>query len=236
MKFGEYLRDRRTELGWTQPEAAAKVGIEQSYLSKLETGKSIPSGDVYQRFAEAYDLKTEDMVTVLFPAELDRLREVDTVREAILHQQNTLRSMSRRWLVGGLTMLLLSGALLGLSFLESDRTVLEYNYQSTGIIRAGEPLDVFDALDEDLNQTDEGYAEKVALRDALIARVDEQTRAISDMKGPRFIEQVPEGTRVWRLTGGFETLKPARFGWARVPGLALLFGGLGCFFISWRWP
>lgn len=36
MKFGEYLKNQRTELGWTQPDAAAKAGIEQSYLSKLE--------------------------------------------------------------------------------------------------------------------------------------------------------------------------------------------------------
>ncbi|MGE0743387.1 MAG: helix-turn-helix domain-containing protein, partial [Hyphomonadaceae bacterium] len=38
MKFGEDLKNRRTELGWTQPDAAAKASIEQSYLSKLETG------------------------------------------------------------------------------------------------------------------------------------------------------------------------------------------------------
>ena len=59
MKFGEYLKNRRTELGWTQPDAASKAGIEQSYLSKLETGKSFPSEDVYQRLVGAFGLDTE---------------------------------------------------------------------------------------------------------------------------------------------------------------------------------
>lgn len=36
MKFGDYLKQKRAERGWTQPEAASHVKIEQSYLSKLE--------------------------------------------------------------------------------------------------------------------------------------------------------------------------------------------------------
>jgi transcriptional regulator with XRE-family HTH domain len=54
MKFGDYLRQKREARGWTQPEAANKAGIEQSYLSKLETGKSYPSEDAYARLVAAY--------------------------------------------------------------------------------------------------------------------------------------------------------------------------------------
>ncbi|MBO6796341.1 helix-turn-helix transcriptional regulator [Maricaulis sp.] len=49
MKFGDYLRQCREAKGWTQPEAARHADIEQSYLSKLETGRSYPSEDVYSR-------------------------------------------------------------------------------------------------------------------------------------------------------------------------------------------
>jgi len=52
MKFGDYLRQKREDRGWTQPEAAAKARIEQSYLSKLETGRSYPSDDVFERLVE----------------------------------------------------------------------------------------------------------------------------------------------------------------------------------------
>ncbi|MEQ8954557.1 MAG: helix-turn-helix transcriptional regulator, partial [Gammaproteobacteria bacterium] len=46
MNFGEKLRLLRTEKGWHQPELAEKLGIEQSYLSKLENGHSLPSGEI----------------------------------------------------------------------------------------------------------------------------------------------------------------------------------------------
>ncbi|MDQ2077737.1 helix-turn-helix domain-containing protein [Marinimicrobium sp. ABcell2] len=36
MTLGERLRQLRTEKSWTQPQAAETIGIEQSYLSKLE--------------------------------------------------------------------------------------------------------------------------------------------------------------------------------------------------------
>ena len=53
MKFGDYLRQARETRQWTQPEAAARAGIEQSYLSTLETGKSYPSEEVFGRLVEA---------------------------------------------------------------------------------------------------------------------------------------------------------------------------------------
>ena len=66
MNFSEYLKNRLAELGWTQPAAAANAGIEQSYLSKLETGRSVPSDEVYQRLVEAIGINTEAMVSAQF--------------------------------------------------------------------------------------------------------------------------------------------------------------------------
>ncbi len=40
MRFGEKLKELRNEKEWTQPEMAEAIGIEQSYWSKLENGKS----------------------------------------------------------------------------------------------------------------------------------------------------------------------------------------------------
>jgi transcriptional regulator with XRE-family HTH domain len=66
MNFSEYLKNRLAELGWTQPAAAANAGIEQSYLSKLETGRSVPSDEVYQRLVEAIGINTAAMVSAQF--------------------------------------------------------------------------------------------------------------------------------------------------------------------------
>lgn len=40
MTFADKIRSLRLALDLTQPELADAIGIEQSYLSKLETGKS----------------------------------------------------------------------------------------------------------------------------------------------------------------------------------------------------
>lgn len=221
MKFGDYLKNRRTELGWTQPEAAAKASIEQSYLSKLETGKSFPSEDVYARLVEAFTLDTEAMVGALYPAELDRLREIEAVRKHLLQREHDTRSISRRWLYAGLAGLVLGGALVGLAQVDRGGAATHYTYQSEGVIHAGESADVFDDIDSN---------------PALAARADERQIFIPEMRGPAFTEIVPDGRREWHLVGANAVLVPAKFGWALIPGFALIIGGLGCFFISWRRP
>lgn len=236
MKFGDYLKIRRAELGWTQPEAAMKAGIEQSYLSKLETGKSAPSGEVYHRLVEAYGIDTDTMTGVLLPAELERLREIESVREAVLRQDREARSGARRWLLCGLVALALGGGLLGLSRIDAGGVTAQYSYQSTGIVRAGESLDVFSGVNEQPDPESKDYADRVNARDALIARVDDRIQTSETYRGPVFIENVPGGKRVWSLAGKFDVRVSGRYQWATVPALALLLGALGCFFISWRWP
>lgn len=236
MKFGEYLKNRRTELGWTQPDAAAKAGIEQSYLSKLETGKSFPSEDVYQRLVEAFTLDTEAMVAALYTAELDRLREIEAVRKHLLQREHDTRSTTRRWLYAGLAALVAGGGLVGLAQIERGGAATHYTYQSSGVVLPGESLDVFAGVDDEPASSTPDYAERVARRDALIARLDEQTTSLPDMRGPSFMETLPEGRRMWHLAGASAVRISDKFGWALVPGFALIVGGLGCFFISWRRP
>ncbi len=236
MKFGEYLKNRRAELGWTQPDAAAKASIEQSYLSKLETGKSIPSEEVYQRLIEAFGIDTEVMASALYPAELDRLREIEAVRKHILQSAHDTRSTTRRWLHAGLAMLTLGGGLVGLAQIERGGAATHYSYQSPGVILAGESLDVYADMDDDPAPSDRDYAARIARRDALIARADERTIFIPEMRGPAFTETVSDGRRMWHLVGAGAITVPDKFGWALVPGFALIIGGLGCFFVSWRRP
>ncbi len=56
MDYGEKLRQLRQ---LNQPELAQQLGIEQSYLSKLENGKSLPSTDVLQRLLNVLEVSLE---------------------------------------------------------------------------------------------------------------------------------------------------------------------------------
>jgi ribosome-binding protein aMBF1 (putative translation factor) len=52
---GAAIRQRRGELRMTQEELAAKSGIPQSHISKLEDGKHSPTAKTIDRLAKALD-------------------------------------------------------------------------------------------------------------------------------------------------------------------------------------
>ncbi|AOE49708.1 helix-turn-helix domain-containing protein [Kangiella sediminilitoris] len=76
MTLGEKLRSLRSISGWTQPEFAQKLGIEQSYLSKLENDRSIPSVEIFDKLCTAYEVTPDEMIK-----DLDK----DYVRQKLMH-------------------------------------------------------------------------------------------------------------------------------------------------------
>ena len=219
MKFGDYIRDRRAALGWTQPEAAAKAQIEQSYLSKLENGRSTPSADVYSRICEAYEIDNAALYAAIDDAAIQELMDIEQIRALAAQKALQARSASTIWRVSGVIAFGLGAGLLGFSQIaptEKSRFV----YQSTGVILDGETLDVFGNLD--------------TASPELLARIDEQNISQVDYRGPSFIEPAPQGRRVWRLVGG-ETVTVREWArWLVIPGLAFLFAGAASIVNGWR--
>ncbi len=50
------LRKIRIKKDWTQGFASKQIGIQQSYLSKLENGQAIPSTEIIEAIAKAYSI------------------------------------------------------------------------------------------------------------------------------------------------------------------------------------
>jgi len=63
MAFHDNLRTLRLARGLTQPALAEKADIEQSYLSKLENGRSRPSDEVLARLAQALETAPETLLS-----------------------------------------------------------------------------------------------------------------------------------------------------------------------------
>jgi transcriptional regulator with XRE-family HTH domain len=63
--LGEQFKKLRTEKGLSQPELAELAGIEQSYLSKLENDKSLPSSEVLRKLLSAFNLTLAELLTPL---------------------------------------------------------------------------------------------------------------------------------------------------------------------------
>ncbi|NQY36087.1 MAG: helix-turn-helix transcriptional regulator [Alteromonadaceae bacterium] len=56
MIFGEQFKKYRSDLGLSQPQLSELTGIEQSYLSKLENDKSVPSNEIFRNLLSAYNI------------------------------------------------------------------------------------------------------------------------------------------------------------------------------------
>ena len=58
---GDRIRLLRRELGLSQGELARRAGINRSYLSMVENGKSSPTLDVAERLARAMEMNVSDL-------------------------------------------------------------------------------------------------------------------------------------------------------------------------------
>jgi len=76
MTLGEKLRSLRSISGWTQPEFARKLGIEQSYLSKMENDKSTPSVEMFDKLCTAYEVTPDELIKGL---------DKDYIRKHLMH-------------------------------------------------------------------------------------------------------------------------------------------------------
>ncbi|MEL6447983.1 MAG: helix-turn-helix transcriptional regulator [Pseudomonadota bacterium] len=221
MKFGDYLRKKRESKSWTQPVAAEQIGIEQSYLSKLETGKSYPSEDIFDKLVDAYSIDCEALAQDVESVELDRLNDIKRVRIAVLGQHRRHEARTRRWMIGGLLSLAVGGASLGAAILP-DATERTYHYRSEGILLPGEALESFD----DIRSQDD------ARREAMLRRLNQDDQSFADYRGESFVQQSPEGRRFYQRFATREHNTLSHMRWFIIPALACCFASFGCFLVG----
>lgn len=58
--LGKIIATLREQRGWTQGELAARVGVTQSTLSRIERGQASPDPYTFRKFAEVFDLGVEE--------------------------------------------------------------------------------------------------------------------------------------------------------------------------------
>ncbi len=149
MYFGEKLRRLRQERNWTQPDLAEKLGVEQSWLSKIENDKSPPSSELLEKIAAAFGLELPALLDGLDPdyvaGTLSSLPEVRGIM-----QQNKFRVVhkSRNWIMAGSISFALGIAMLVAGASQFFFTNELYRYNSEGIIYATEPETLFNGRDD----------------------------------------------------------------------------------------
>ncbi len=72
-EFGEFLKRKRKEKGWTQQRLSNEVGLAASYISHMEKGLRNPTHHTIRKITSALDLSTRDTLQLLqlFPDDFE---------------------------------------------------------------------------------------------------------------------------------------------------------------------
>jgi transcriptional regulator with XRE-family HTH domain len=204
MNFGDKIKLLRNEQELTQPELADKIGIEQSYLSKIETGKSFPSADNFSLILQAFNLDTKTLLEGIDPTQVfKQLRQIPEVSHYLDKYHKQQKSQRTKLLVFsalfftiGVTAVV--AGRLGLIFPETF-----YNYYSQGIVLEGEPKEVFtrwsQSIPDTFHSTPEGRIKKDLLRIEIEKRRNEEFLTINEYKGNAYNVSVTGGSRTYYL-------------------------------------
>lgn len=148
MNFGEKLKQLRQSRNWSQPELAEAIGIEQSYLSKLENDKSIPSADMLNRILQAFDIELGALLMDIDDAEVrSQLSSIPQIAAHIQMQSSAESRNRNRWMIGSALCFALgfSGLIAGADSLLFPE--IGYSYQSNEIVPKGKSGEVFESLE-----------------------------------------------------------------------------------------
>ncbi len=238
MNVGDRIKQLRTEKNLTQPQLAQAIGIEQSYLSKLENDKSVPSADIFQAVLRGLQV---DVATFLDGVDAHivhrELRQVPEVANHLSSQVALRLHNARKWLfASGIA------GVLGLTLIVAGYKHLafvgwKYTYASQGVVHPDEPSDLYGMYEPWLGakvragEIDE--AEGLKRKAEIISRIRHEYLVSSEDRGEAFIQPVPGGTRIFkRQNTSYQ--EPAANRYLTLLGVLLAFASLFGFFIEMR--
>lgn len=239
MNFGERLKQLRTEKGLTQPQFAQMAGIEQSYLSKLENDKSVPSAEMFTTILAGLGMDAAGFLQEVDQDVLDTtLRHIPAVTQFTQGAAEVRVHQTRRWLFGAAAAWMLGFAMMlaandGIFF--SNKL---YQYSSPGVIRAGEPENVFDTRKEILTLrmvakviTPEEMSKDLA--DFYASRLARVTAEWPESRGTVYHEAAENGRRRFELVE-VRHVEAAGNRILQYLGALVLSSGFIALFIEWR--
>ncbi len=237
--LGEQFKKIRAEKGLSQPELAELAGIEQSYLSKLENGKSLPSSEVLRKLLNAFKLTLAELIAPLdksyIKSNLLAINDIDQ-----LYQQVNIKQLNqqRNMLYLASSLIVIAVTLFYIGYAKQVFNEILYEYRSDGVVLAGEPSDVFRKWHElidikDRNEKDEKMRQ---LKVVMAQRSDVLVKLIPENKGYYFEETVEGGIRLFTKSKHDLPIAEPRAinAWLQVLGVLLFVRGIMGFILERR--
>ena len=238
VNFGERVKQLRSERNLTQPQLAQAIGIEQSYLSKLENDMSVPSADIFQAILKAFGVDVATFLQGVDEKQVYRdLRQVPEVSNHLNAQVNIRIHSIKTWLyASGIALAL--GLTLGVAGLRGLMfSATQFNYESPGISLPGEPSDFFDNYFGYVLQKRSAELiteqEKFQQLDEINKRRVRDYQVLDEYRGKAYTEDVPGGQRTYYYQHATEFERPQNR-WLMLAGVLLSFGGIVGFIVEAR--
>ncbi len=239
MTLGEQFKKIRAEKGLSQPELAELANIEQSYLSKLENDKSLPSSEVLRKLLKAFKLT---LVELIAPLEKNYIKNNLLVISDIeqLYQQASAKQLNkqRNILYAASALIVIAVTLFYVGYSKQVFNETLYEYRSDGVVLAGEPSNIFrkwrELIDiKDRNEKDEKTRQ---LRVTMAQRSDVLIKLIAENKGFSFEEPVTGGSRLFTKSQHDLPIEEPRVinAWLQVFGVLLFVSGIMGFVLERR--
>jgi len=229
MQFGEYIKSQRNEQGLTQPQAADLIGIEQSYLSKLENNKAVPSAEIFEKLQSAFNFTMADLHSQIDSEDLKRLEEIVLVKSYMVDERKSQLESRKRITYFSMIMLMVGSAIFTYGLLMKDNINVSFIYESKGVIKPGESQFIFAELPEyrrfnSLMQS-EG-ARKDLTAHPLFDRLNYDEIIYSGFRGNFFDLTVKDGSRRYFLVSQRERQMPTPFYLGVSIGILFIVGGI----------
>jgi transcriptional regulator with XRE-family HTH domain len=238
VNFGEKVKQLRAERNLTQPQLALAIGIEQSYLSKLENDKSVPSADIFQAILRAFSVDVATFLDGVDDKVVHRdLRQVPEVANHLNAQVNRRVHSIKAWLFASAISCTLGLTLAVAGYRGLLYSNAQYSYISKGVVLAGEPSDVFDNYDQliraRLNAGMINETQAKLLFEQYARRADQGSLVLDEYRGEKFVQKVSGGQRSYDLQR--ESVSERRESrWLQFVGALLTFAGILGFVVEAR--
>ncbi|TWX58474.1 helix-turn-helix domain-containing protein [Colwellia hornerae] len=234
MTLGEQLKKLRNEKALSQPDLADLTGIEQSYLSKLENDKSMPSNDIFRKLLTAYGLSLADFIALFDRRYAEtQLKQIPDIEHWLKQQQQSQMLNQRRYLYICSTLIVLALTLFYVGQSKILFPEVQFGYYSQGVVLAGEPKDIFDDWDKMIPREDVNNQLYYKKKMEMTQRKDEKFILSEKFLGKNYVVTLPKGLRLYRADSEKMIAQPIN-AWLCIAGVFFFVMGIMGFILERR--
>lgn len=227
MTLGEHIRTLRNAKGLSQPEFAKIAQIEQSYLSKLENDKSLPSNEIFRQILSAFQLSVAEFLLAFDRQYLSRqLSQIPDIEHWLLKTEQVQTQNQRYILYISSVLIVVAVTCFYTGFSKIFFTGIKFQYESSGIILEGEPKNIYANWHRLLDKTQPNYHQISLKRELeLEKRRDNKTYTSEQDLGEGFMQQVEGGQRWFRFDRK-KHIPQIENAWLQIIGVLLFSAGI----------